>query len=167
MTWGSKEAGNATLMTALASRVAICVKVTVNEPNYPFLLDVLEMRLEVNTDGVVIPAKDETLTAVAIEEPSEKKVKSENGNTGCVVGGLVAAFKMEKVRLVSSPAAEEGKGLLKVNTKEAGRAVAVQGVDVAGAELTISWQLLLAIERSKLIEFGKWMITNPPTGMGF
>lgn len=38
--------------------------------------------MEVNTDGVVIPAKDETLTAVAIEEPSEKKVKSENGETG-------------------------------------------------------------------------------------
>lgn len=103
-------------MTALASRVAICVRVTVNEPNYPFLFDVLEMRLEVNTDGVVIPAKDEALVAEAIDEPSEKKVKTENGDTGCVVGGLVAAFRIEKVRLVPTTAAAEGKGLLKLKT---------------------------------------------------
>ena len=79
-------------MTAAASRAAVCERVSVNEPIYPFLFEVFEMRLEVKAEGVVIPLKVETLVELAMLEPSEKKVKTENGPTGCVVGGLVAAL---------------------------------------------------------------------------
>ena len=103
-------------MTAPASRTAACERVSVNEPIYPFLFEVFEIRLEVKAEGVVIPLKEETLAALAMLEPSENKVKTENGETGCVVGGLVAALRMEKVRLVPAIAGEDGKGLLKVNT---------------------------------------------------
>lgn len=43
----------------------------------------------------------------------------------------------------------------------------MQGVEVGEAESTLSWQLLLAEGRSKSMVVGKWMITKPPTGMGF
>jgi hypothetical protein len=41
-------------------------------------------------------------------------VKTEKGEMGCVVGGLVAALRMEKVRLVPMVAGIEGKGLVKL-----------------------------------------------------
>lgn len=41
-------------------------------------------------------------------------MKVEKGETGWVVGGLVAALMTEKVRLAPTPAGVEGKGLVKL-----------------------------------------------------
>jgi hypothetical protein len=111
---GCNDEGNTTLMMAFGSRSAICTRVMVYDPISPFLLEDLEMRLVLKAEGVVMPLKEKTLVALAMEEPSEKWVKTEKGETGWVVGGFLAALRMEKVRLVPTPAAVEGKGLVKL-----------------------------------------------------